>query len=394
LRLVYQYKLEPTKTQSGLLWRLLEIACRLYNDALKERKDAWEKEQRTITYHKQALKLKDLRETDKELALLNFSACQHILRRLDKAFQRFFGGLKKGEKVGYPRFKKSHRFRTLEFTYGDGTKIKVDERGRLRLYVQNVGLIKVVWHRPLPEGAVIKQVWITCKADGWFVTFALEVSEEALMKPLPQTGKAVGIDVGLENLLALSDGTLLENPRWLRATNEKIALKQQILSRKVKGSKRWRRMCRQIAKLHLKVARQRRDFYFKLANWLVREFDLIAVEDLNINGLAQGFCSKGVHDASWGVFLNQILPYKAWSAGKAVVKVSPNGTSQYCAVCGAHVPKDLSERQHCCSCCGFVTHRDINSAILILKLGLEQARRDVGFMPTSCLQEAVGFSRR
>jgi putative transposase len=394
LRLVYQYKLEPTKTQSGLLWRLLEIACRLYNDALKERKDAWEKEQRTITYHKQALKLKDLRETDKELALLNFSACQHILRRLDKAFQRFFGGLKKGEKVGYPRFKKSHRFRTLEFTYGDGTKIKVDERGRLRLYVQNVGLIKVVWHRPLPEGAVIKQVWITCKADGWFVTFALEVSEEALMKPLPKTGKAVGIDVGLENLLALSDGTLLENPRWLRATNEKIALKQQILSRKVKGSKRWRRMCRQIAKLHLKVARQRRDFYFKLANWLVREFDLIAVEDLNINGLAQGVCRKGVHDASWGVFLNQILPYKAWSAGKAVVKVSPNGTSQYCAVCGAHVPKDLSERQHCCPCCGFVTHRDINSAILILKLGLEQARRDVGFMPTSCLQEAVGFSRR
>jgi putative transposase len=303
LRLVYQYKLEPTKTQSGLLWRLLKIACRLYNDALKERKDAWEKEQRTFTYHKQALKLKDLRATDKELALLNFSTCQHILRRLDKAFRRFFDRLKKGEKVGYPRFKKSHRFRTLEFTYGDGTKIKVDERGRLRLYVQNVGLIKVIWHRPLPEGAVIKQVWITCKADGWFVTFALEVSEEALMKPLPKTGKAVGIDVGLENLLALSDGTLLENPRWLRATNEKIALKQQILSRKVKGSKRWRRMCRQIAKLHLKVARQRRDFYFKLANWLVREFDLIAVEDLNINGLAQGVCSKGVHDASWGVFL-------------------------------------------------------------------------------------------
>jgi putative transposase len=161
LRLVYQYKLEPTKTQSGLLWRLLEIACRLYNDALKERKDAWEKEQRTVTYHEQALKLKDLRATDKELALLNFSACQHILRRLDKAFQRFFDGLKKGEKVGYPRFKKPHRFRTLEFTYGDGTKIKVDERGRLRLYVQNVGLIKVIWHRPLPEGAVIKQVWIT-----------------------------------------------------------------------------------------------------------------------------------------------------------------------------------------------------------------------------------------
>ena len=377
-----------------MLCRLLEIACRLYNDALAERKDAWEREQRTVTFYEQSSKLKDLRATDKELGLLNFQVCKNILRRLDKAFQRFFRGLKNGEKVGYPRFKKPHRFRTLEFTYGNGVKIRADERGQQRLYVQNVGLIKVIWHRPLPEGAVIKQVWITHKADGWFVTFALEVPDDALMKPLPRTGKAVGIDVGLENLLALSDGTLLDNPRWYRETEKKIAHKQQILSGKAKGSKRWKRMCRQIAKLHLKIARQRKDYYFKLANWLVREFDLIAVEDLNIKGLTQGFCSKGVHDASWGVLLNQILPYKAWSAGKVVVRVPPNGTSQHCAMCGAHVPKDLSVRQHCCSNCGFETHRDINSAILILKLGLERARRDVGFMPTSCLQEAVGFIRR
>jgi putative transposase len=389
MKIAYQYKLKPTKTQERLLGRLLEVACRLYNDALKERKEAWETERRTVTFYDQALKLKDLRASDKGLAFLNFAAAMHVLRRLDKAFQRFFNGLKKGEKAGYPRFKKPHRFRTLEFTYGNGTKIKPDEKGRLRLYVQNVGLIKVVWHRPLPEGAVIKQVWVTLKADGWYATFALEVPDEAIKKPLPKTGKAVGIDVGLENLLALSDGTLIDNPQWFKATEERIALKQQILSKKVKGSKRWRRMCRQIAKLHLKIARQRRDFYFKLAGWLVKEFDLIAVEDLNIKDLAQGVCSKGVHDASWGIFLNQILPYKAWSAGKAVVKVSPNGTSQFCAMCGAHVPKDLSDRQHICPYCGFVTHRDINSAILILKLGLEQARRGAGVIPASCLHEAV-----
>jgi len=388
--IAYQYRLEPNKTQSRMLSRLLEIACRLYNNALQERKDAWEKQQRTVTYHEQALKLKDLRASDKELVLLNFTACQHILRRLDKAFQRFFDGLKKDEKVGYPRFKKSHRFRTLQFTYGNGAKIKTDARGRLRLYVQNVGLIKVVWHRPLPEGAVIKQVWLTHKADGWFATFALDVPEDVLMRPLPNTGKAVGIDVGLENLCALSDGTLVENPRWLEATEKKIAHKQEILSRKTKGSKRWKRMCRQIAKLHLKVARQRRDFYFKLADWLVKEFDFIAVEDLSVKGLARGFCRKSVHDASWGVFLSRVLPYKAWSAGKVVVKVPPNGTSQHCAVCGYRVPKELSDRQHCCPSCGSETHRDINSANLILKLGLERARRDVGFMPTSCLQETVG----
>jgi len=390
--IAYQYRLQPTKTQSRMLYWLLEIACRLYNNALAERKDAWEKEQRTVTFYEQSSKLKDLRTNDKELAFLNAKACQHILHRLDKAFQRFFDGIKKGEKVGYPRFKKPNRFRTLEFTYGNGVKIRVDGRGQQRLYVQNVGLIKVIWHRPLLEGAVIKQVWITHKADGWFVTFALEVPEEALMKPLPKTGKAAGIDVGLESLLALSDGTLVENPRWLKTTEQKIARKQQILSGKIKGSKRWKRMCRQIAKLHLKVARQRKDHYFKLANRLVREFDFIAVEDLNIRGLAQGFRSKSVHDAGWGVLLNQILPYKAWSAGKAVVKVPPSGTSQHCAMCGARVPKDLSDRQHRCSDCGFITHRDINSAILILKLGLERARGDVGSAPTSCPQETVGFS--
>jgi putative transposase len=390
LKLAYQYKLKPTKAQERLLRQLLGVACRLYNEALRERKDAWETERRKVTWLDQAYKLKELRATDKELAFLNFTACNHVLRRLDKAFQRFFDGLKKGRKVGYPRFKKPHRFRTLEFTYGNGTKVKPDERGRLRLYVQNVGLIKVIWHRPLPEGAVIKQVWITLKADGWYATFALEAPDKAIKKPLPQTGKAVGIDVGLENLLALSDGTLLENPRWLKATEEKIAVKQRILSKRVKGSKRWRRMCWQVAKLHLKVARQRRDFYFKLASWLVREFDLIAVEDLGIKGLAQGICSKGIYDASWGVFLNQILPYKAWSAGKAVVKVSPSGTSQYCAMCGAYVPKDLSDRQHVCPHCGFSAHRDTNSAILILKLGLEQARRGADLRSVSCLQEAVG----
>ncbi|MFA0749730.1 MAG: hypothetical protein SLRJCFUN_000133 [Candidatus Fervidibacter sp.] len=335
-----------------------------------------------------------MRKADKEIALLNFSAAQHVLRRLDKAFQRFFRAVKSGQKVGYPRFKKSHRFRTLEFTYGDGTKIKPDEKGQLRLDIQNVGMVKVVWHRPLPEQSVIKQVWVTRKVDGWFVTFALEVPDETLRQPLPPTGRAVGVDVGVENLLALSDGRLIDNPKWLRQVETKIAEKQRLLSRKVKGSKRWRRMCRQIAKLHLKVARQRRDFYFKLAAELVREHDLICVEDLNIKGLAQGNLSKSVLDASWSVFLNQILPYKAWRASRGVVCVPANGTSQTCAGCGALVPKDLSVRWHDCPHCGFSVHRDINSALLILKLGLGRARRDKPLTGLSCLQEAVGFSRR
>ncbi len=392
MKLACQYRLKPNRTQEKILATLLAVACRLYNDALAERKDAWEQERRTVTYLEQAGKLKTLRETDKEVALLNFSAAQHVLRRLDKAFRRFFKAIQSGQKVGYPRFKKPHRFRTLEFTYGDGTKIKPDERGRLRLSLQNVGLVRVIWHRPLPEPAVIKQVWVTRKVDGWSATFALEVPDERLREPLPPTGKAIGMDVGVENLLALSDGRLVDNPKWLKKIETKIAEKQRILSKKVKGSKRGKRMCRQIAKLHLKVARQRRDVYWKLAAELVREHDLICVEDLTIKGLAQGNLSKSVLDAGWSVLLTHILPDKAWRAGREVVAVPANGTSQRCARCGSPVPKDLSVRWHDCPHCRLSVHRDINSALLILTLGLERARRD-GCLP-SCLHEAEGESQR
>lgn len=146
--LAYQYRLKPNRTQERLLATLLGVACRLYNEALAERKKAWEQERRTVTYLDQARKLTESRKIDKEIARLNFSAAQHVLRRLDKAFRQFFRAVQAGQKVGYPRFKKPHRFRTLEFTYGDGTKIKPDERERLRLYIQNVGMIKVIWHRP------------------------------------------------------------------------------------------------------------------------------------------------------------------------------------------------------------------------------------------------------
>lgn len=195
----------------------------------------------------------------------------------------------------------------------------------------------------------------------------------------------------MENLLALSDGRFIDNPKWLRRIEAKIAKKQRILSKKVKGSKRWKHMCKQIAKLHLKFARQRRDFYFKLAAELVGDHDLICTENLNIKGLAQGNLSKSGLDAGWSVFLRHILPYKAWRVGREVVYVPANGTSQTCANCGALAPKDLSVRRHDYPHCGFSVHRDINSALLILQLDLERARRD-RVNARSCLQEAVGFS--
>jgi len=390
VKLSYQFKAKPNKVAKERLWKLLEVSCRLYNEALSERKRMWEEQRKSLTWYDQCKWWLKKRKEEKNYQILNAQLGYRVLRRLDRAFKRFFEGIKSGQKVGYPRFKKPHRFRTIEFTYGNGCKFTQINGKTGRLYVQNVGVVKFRSRRPLPPEAKIKEVAITYKADGWWITFRCEVPDETLVDPLPPTGRAVGIDVGIENFLALSTGELIDNPKWLKRVEEKIKTKQRILSRKQKGSKRWRRMCKQIAKLHLKIQRQRRDFFWKLATYIVRFFDLICVEDLNIKPLGQGFLSKEIHDASWGIFLN-ILSYKASRAGRTVIKVPPNGTSQKCAMCGVDVPKDLTVRVHECPNCGFKVHRDVNAALNILKLGLGKARRDTFLREVSCLQEVAWF---
>lgn len=362
----YQYRLRPTKAQVRALDHQLYLAARLYNAALEQRKLVWVQHREPLGYREQAAELKALRQELPEYGELNHTALQNVLRRLNRAFARFLAGIGRGEKVGYPRFKKPNRFRTLEFTYGDGARLLPDGRGGQVLRLQGVGWVRLLWHRDLPREARVKRVWVTRKADGWYATFSLEVPVEALRRPLPSTGKAVGVDVGLENLLALSDGNLIDNPRWLREAERQLAEKQRVLSGKQEGSRRWRGLKGRIARLHQRVARKRRDFYLKLAWDLVREHDLIAVEDLNVKGLAQGTLAKATHDAGWGVFLREILPHIAWKAGREVVFVNPNRTSQTCASCGARVPKPLSERFHACPSCGYTAHRDVNAAQVVL----------------------------
>jgi putative transposase len=348
---------------------------------LAERKDAWERGGIRLNYYDQASKLKEMRRNT-ELGRLNFSACQQVLRRLDKAFKAFFRRLKAGRKPGYPRFKRPHRFRSLGFRFGDGASLR-DER----LYVQNVGEIKVKWHRHLPEGK-IKDVVITRKADGWYATFRVKLSDDEFV---PNGNPPVGVDVGIVNLVALSDGKTLQAPRWYQKAQEKLSTKGRILSQKVKGSKRWKRMRRQIAKLHLHIACQRKDFWHKFTRWLVGNYGLIAVEDLNIMRMVQGFLPKQILDSGWSIGFSY-LRYKAWSAGAQVVLVNSSGTSQRCSGCGTYVSKTLSKRVHACSSCGLILDRDINAARNILLLGLGASLR--GEQTLLCPKEAVGFSQQ
>jgi putative transposase len=381
MRKAFLYRLYPNRPQSDKLTGLLDTARHLYNAALQERRDAYRMQGKSLNYYDQAGELKELRHELPEVAQLNFSATQDMLRRLDKSFKAFFRRVRAGEKPGYPRFRGHDRFNSITFpTYGDGIKIKDN-----RVYIQNVGLVKIKMHRSL-EGK-INTVTIKRECDKWYVVFSNSVNIE----PLPAYDKQVGIDVGLESFAVTSDGEFIENPRFLREAEAIIRRSQRKVSRRKKGSNSRRKAVKLLAKCHLKISNQRKDFAHKLSRHIVNTYGFIAVEDLQIKNMVQNHhLAKSIADAAWGEFFS-FTSYKAEWAGRQFTKVIPNGTSQDCAFCGTVVPKSLSVRIHNCPNCGHSVPRDFNSSLNIL----ERGRRSWSLTwnnGSSVLPEAVCFS--
>ena len=340
---------------------MLETHRRLYNLALRERRDVYQAEERSVSYGEQSGRLKETRKALPSFAATNFSSTQATLRRLDRAFNAFFRRVKSGEAPGYPRFKPEGRFRTIEFpSYGDGCKLKEN----WRLYNQHIGHVKVKLHRPI-EGA-IKTVSVKRSCGKWYAIFSCDLGDA----PVPtEKGAVVGIDLGLKSFLVTSEGESVEPPHYYRESEKKLRRAQRAISRKKKGSNRRRKACERVARLHEKTANQRRDFHHKRARELVAAHGLIAHEALNVRSIARTRLAKSTHDVGWASFLN-ILAQKAEEAAVRVVAVDPRNTTQACSSCGAmpQVKKTLSERVHSCPC-GYAADRDVNAARNILSLG-------------------------
>jgi putative transposase len=359
MRKAFVYRLYTNRTQDRALAGLLDIARLFYNAALQERRDAW-KQGISRNYYDQANQLKEIRQENTWCAALNYSATQDVLRRLDKSFKAFFHRVQAGEKPGYPRFKSRDRFDSVTFpAYGDGIRLTD------KLYVQNVGRVRIRLHRPI-EG-VIKTVSLKRLCGQWYAVFSCELADE----PKEQTCvNPVGIDVGLESFAVLSDDSVIDNPQYFRHGEELLAQRQRRLSGRVKGSHRRRKARILVAKAHLKVQRQRLDFEHKIARKLAQKYDFIAYENLNIRGMVKNHClAKSISDAAWGQFL-RILCYKAEEAGGTAIAVNPQETSVLCSQCGFPVSKTLADRQHVCPNCYLSIGRDLNSARNILRLGL------------------------
>jgi putative transposase len=355
----FVFRLYPNASQRRRLEAVRETCRHFYNDLLRQRKDAYELRGVSVTRTEQLRLVKVEKDTSPYAAEIHSHILQDVVADLDKAFQAFFRRVKAGENPGYPRFKGRNRFSGFGFKeYGNGFKID----GR-RLKLSGIGRIAVRWHRAL-EGT-IKTARISCRAGKWFVAFACVVEKP---EPLPETGKEIGVDVGLLRLATLSDGEPVENPRWYRRILRQLRVLQRQIARAVLGGKNRRKLVRRLQRLLAKVANTRKDFLNKFADELIKRFDRIVLEDLRVAAMARGRFALSILDAGWSYLVSH-LTHKAESAGREVVLVDPTSTSKTCSGCGVlfeHL--SLSDRWISCDC-GTSLDRDHNAAINILQRG-------------------------
>ncbi len=358
MRKTFRYRLCPSRSQGQTLEQTLNTCRILYNNALAERKEAWEREKRSVSYHEQAVSLPGLKESNPFLPQVHAQVLQDALRRVDKSFRNFFHRIKKGEKAGHPRFKGKDRYDSFAYPQS-GFKIT----GK-KLWLSKIGEVNIKLHREIPAGAEIKTCTLRRDVDRWYACFSIEMPDVQAKR---EVRSAVGVDVGLKSLVALSTGEEIEPPKFLRRSEERLAREQRKLSHKQRGSRNRNKQRVRVAKRHRKVRLQRSDFLHKLSRQLVDGYDLIAFEDLRIKNMLGNHClAKSITDASW-YQLQALTAYKAEDAGKHVVLVEPDGTTRQCSNCGAAMRLGLADRVFECSCCGFTADRDHNAALNILK---------------------------
>lgn len=348
----FKYKLKLNAKFAAACGQTLESCRFVYNSALSQR-IAHFKQGRSIGFNEQSKQLTEARELpDVGCVLRSFQ--ENALRQLDRAYQGFFRRLKTGkDKAGFPRFKGYERFDSFHTLNARQFRLECD-----KLIIQKLGSCRLRLSRPL--GGIPKTLTIRREVDGWFAVIVCDVEPQSLFGP----PDAIGIDVGLNSFATLSTGEKIANPRFYRNSETDLARAQQILALKKRGSNSRKRSRQIVARAHSKIQRQRAWFHWQEARKIVNTYGRIAIENLNVQGLAQSNLAKSIHDAGWTSFIAK-LASKAEEAGRELVKVSARFTSQDCSVCGRRKKKDLSERWHSCEC-GAEMDRDHNAARNIL----------------------------
>lgn len=388
----YKYRLYPTKAQARALDFLLWQGRKIYNGALAMRKEAYEERGESISLYDLRDHWCALRKEEPDtFGLLPYDTVDDLMRRLDKAYKAFFRRVKAGETPGFPRFKGRYHFRSLGYKYGSGCKLIETSDGWAKLRIANCGDIRLRFHRDLPPLSVIKYVLVLRNRRGqWYAALQLEIPDA---EPEPSQKPAVGIDVGMVYLLALSDGTTIDNPRWYREGQQKRRVLMRKLDRQRRAnnpqnynadgtpkpgvfiwhkSTRMQETERQLRKLEDRIRQQRWYFWHTVTDWLTSTYGLIAIEDLTLDFMIENKrLAMSAHDAGFATFW-QLLEYKCAERGVQLVKVPPAYTSQTCSECGVvDAENRKTQARFRCLSCGHEENADVNAAKNILRLGLK-----------------------
>ncbi|MFD5492296.1 RNA-guided endonuclease InsQ/TnpB family protein [Streptomyces sp. NPDC127091] len=382
MQLRYNYRAYPDAAQRHALARAFGCARVVWNDCLRDRKEAHAARLPYVTSAELSrLRITQAKRTEERAWLADVSAVvlQQALRDLDTAYKNFFDSLtgrRRGRKMGPPRYKSKKDTRQSIRLNSNAFSLQDDGT----VYVAKVGNLKVKWSRRLPTAPT--SVTVTKDSCGrYFLSFVVDTAPDVL----PDVETDAGIDLGLSAFAVLSDGQKIASPRFLRRAEKKLKRLQRELSRKVKGSKNRAKARSRVARQHARVADRRRDFHHQASTQIIRDSQAVYVEDLSVSGLGRTRLAKSVHDAGWSAF-TRMLEYKAARHGRTFARVDRFfPSSQVCSACGFRDgPKPLHVREWACRECGTVHDRDHNAARNVLVEGRRIVAAGRAETPNAC----------
>ena len=354
----YRYRLYPTKAQETALTQTLEVCRQVYNSLLNWREHDYAVLGKSPSKFEQQAAFPAWKKDHAELSDVFSQVLQNVAVRVDLAYKAFFRRVKDGQTPGYPRAKGKGQYDSITYPQSGFAF----QQGKLRL--SKIGDVAICLHRPID--GTIKTCTVRRGNNKWFVCLSAETEGQFL----PPSSEEVGIDVGLKTFAFLSNGDVVNNPRFFHRDEKALAKAGGRQAKTKKRSRERRKANKVLARIHERIRNRRHDFAHQTARRLVNRYGVIAVEKLNVKGMVKNHClAKSISDASWSMF-RSILVQKAESAvNRTVVEVNPHYTSQMCSRCGNIQKKSLSVRWHECEQCGLSLDRDMNAAINIAALG-------------------------